>query len=182
MTVHEYKLASRCLEEICRRNKCLRWYNWWKVRRYHLVPAFRGFGWTGTNWAEIGHSTLRRNKRVWLVTAALEDVASAIIEHNQYIAFVNNEGKTVGKGPTLLSKKLDERNQMRAYTNSAVDAILTGDETKEINIDLEEDAMFIPHKSAKTSGTKEILYKEPNTKRSYCWEEEGISFVIQNGS
>ena len=40
MTVHEYKLASRCLEEICHRNKCLRWYNWWKVRRYHLVPAF----------------------------------------------------------------------------------------------------------------------------------------------
>ena len=130
MTVHKYKLASRCLEEICHRNKCLRWYNWWKVRRYQLVPAFRGFGWTGTNWAEIGHSTLWHNKRVWLVTADLEDVASAIIEHNQYIAFVNNEGKTVGKGPTLLSKKLDEHNQMRAYTNSAVDAILTGDVTK----------------------------------------------------
>ena len=40
---------------------------------------------------------------------------------------MNNEGKTVGKGPNLLSKKLDERNQMRAFTNSAVDAILTGD-------------------------------------------------------
>ena len=64
MTVHEYKLASQCLEEICHRNKCLRWYNWWKVHGYHLVPAFQGFGWTGTNWAEIGHSTLWRNKRV----------------------------------------------------------------------------------------------------------------------
>ena len=164
MTVHEYRLAARCLEEICRRNKTLRWYNWWKVRRYHLVPAFRGFGWTGTNWAEIGHSTLRRNKRVWLVTAAIEDVASAIIEHNQYISFVNNQGKTVGKGPTALSKKLDERNKMRAYTNSAVDALLTGDVTQEINIDLEEDAMFIPRKSAKHRVPKVFKTKNPTEK------------------
>ena len=141
-----------------------RWYNWWKVRRYHIVPAFRGFGWTGTNWAEIGHSSLRQNKRVWLVTAAIEDVASAIIEHNQYISFVNNQGKTVGRGLTVLSKKLDERNKMRAYTNSAVDALLTGDVTQEINIDLEEDAMFIPCKSAKHRVPKVFVTKNPTEK------------------
>ena len=175
MTVHEYKLASQCLEEICHCNKCLRWYNWWKVCRYHLVPAFRGFGWTGTNWAEIGHSTLRHNKHVWLVTAALEDVASAIIEHNQYISFVNNEGKTVGKGPTLLSKKLDECNQMRAFTNSAVDAILTGDVTQEINIDLEEDAMFIPRKSAKHRVQKKFSTKNQTQKDCTAGKKKGAA-------
>ena len=164
MTVHEYRLAARCLEEICRHNKCLRWYNWWKVRRYHIVPAFRGFGWTGTDWAEIGHLILRRNKRVWLVTAAIEDVASAIIEHNQYISFVNNQGKTIGRGPTVLSKKLDKQNKMRAYTNSAVDALLTGDVTQAINIDLEEDAMFIPCKSAKHHVLKVFARKNPTEK------------------
>ena len=171
MTVHEYRLAARSLEEICRRNKCVRWYNWWKARRYHIVPAFRGFGWTGTNWAEIGHSSLRRNKRVWLVTAAIEDVASAIIEHNQYISFVNNQGKTVGRGPTVLSKKLDERNKMRAYTNSAVDALLTGDVTQEINIDLEEDAMFIPRKSAKHRVPKVFATKNPTEKDCRSWKK-----------
>ena len=175
MTVHEYKLASQCLEEICHCNKCLRWYNWWKVCRYHLVPAFRGFGWTGTNWAEIGHSTLRHNKHVWLVTAALEDVASAIIEHNQYISFVNKGGKTVGKGPTLLSKKLDECNQMRAFTNSAVDAILTGDVTQEINIDLEEDAMFIPRKSAKHLVQKKFSTKNQTQKDCTAGKKKGAA-------
>ena len=101
---------------------------------------------------------------MWLVTAAIEDVASAIIEHNQYISFVNNQGKTVGRGPTVLSKKLDERNKMRAYTNSAVDALLTGDVMQEINIDLEEDAMFIPRKSAKHRVLKVFATNNPTEK------------------
>ena len=54
-TVAEYKLYASGLKEICKRNKCVKWYNWWKARHFHLVPALRGFRWTGTNWAEIGH-------------------------------------------------------------------------------------------------------------------------------
>ena len=77
---------------------------------------------------------------------------------------MNNEGKTMGKGPTLLSKKLVEHNQMRAFTNSAVDAILTGDVTQEIDIDLEEDAMFIPRKSAKHRVPKKFSTKNPTQK------------------
>ena len=46
-TSHEYELYESLIEEICRRNHIIRWWNWWKVRRYHLVPALRGFGWTG---------------------------------------------------------------------------------------------------------------------------------------
>ena len=77
---------------------------------------------------------------------------------------MNNEGKTVGEGPTLLSKKLDEHNQMRAFTNSAVDAILTGDVTQEINIDFKEDVMFIPRKSAKHRVPKKFSTKNPTQK------------------
>ena len=39
MTVGEYKKWANILEDICIRNKCTRWYNWWKARWYHLVPA-----------------------------------------------------------------------------------------------------------------------------------------------
>ena len=109
--------------------------------------------------------------------SSLEDVASAIIEHNQYISFVNNEGKTVGKGPTLLSKKLDEHNQMRAFTNSAVDAILTGDVTQEINIDLEEDAMFIPHNSAKYRVPKKFSTKNPTQKDRTAGKKKGAALT-----
>ena len=88
---------------------------------------------------------------------------------------MNNEGKTVGKGPTLLSKKLDECNQMRAFTNSAVDAVLTGDVTQEINIDLEEDAMFIPRKSAKHRVPKKFSTKNPLQKDRTAGKKKGAA-------
>ena len=83
-TVVEYKKYADALEHICVKNKCVRWYNWWKVRRYHLVPALRGFGWTGSNWAEIGHSTMKRSHKVWLSVAAFEDIVDFIIQENNY--------------------------------------------------------------------------------------------------
>ena len=98
---------------------------WWKVQGYQIFPALRGYGWTGSNWAEIGHSTLRRSRKVWLVEATVQDIASAIMEENEYIAFIENRGKVVGKGPTALKKKMNERKAMRAYTQSAADAFTT---------------------------------------------------------
>ena len=82
------------------KNKQLHWYNWWKVRRYHLVPALHGFGWMGSNWAEIGHSMMKRHTKVWLSVAAVEDIADFIVQENNYLSFVSNTGKTIGKGPT----------------------------------------------------------------------------------
>ena len=90
MTVHEYRLAARSLKKFV---AVINAYDGTIGGKLAGIILFQLFGicWTGTNWAEIGHSSLRRNKRVWLVTAAIEDVASAIIEHNQYISFVNNQ-------------------------------------------------------------------------------------------
>ena len=87
-TVAEYKLYASGLEEICRRNKCGKWYNWWKARHFHLVPALRGFGWTGTNWAEIGHSTMKKNQKAWLSVVAAEDIADMIVQENIYLSFI----------------------------------------------------------------------------------------------
>ena len=64
---------------------------------------------------------------------------------------------------------------MRAYTNSAVDAVLTGDVTKEINIDLEEDAMFIPCKSAKHRVPKKFSTKNPTQKDRTAGKKKGAA-------
>ena len=92
-TFAEYKKYLDALEHICKKNNCIRWYNWSKVRRYHLVPALCGFGWTGSNWVEIGHSTMKRNHKVWLSVAAFEDITDFIIQENNYISFMSNTGK-----------------------------------------------------------------------------------------
>ena len=83
----EYMLFAEMLDDICMRNKVIRWWNWWKVRRYHLVPALRGFGWTGTNWAEIGQSKMKRHIRIGLMDALFTDIIHAINECIEWIAF-----------------------------------------------------------------------------------------------
>ena len=148
-TVAEYKLYASGLEEICKRNKCVKWYNWWKARRFHLVPALRGFGWTGTNWAEIGHSTMKKNRKVWLSVAAAEDIADMIVQENIYLSFIKNEGKTIGRGPTAFTKKMNERKAERRYVDSVVESLRTTNMMDEVEKHKDPDAMFVPSRKVK---------------------------------
>ena len=159
--MHDNQKYSSIIEVICHRNRVLKWWKWWKVRGYHIFPALRGYGWTGSNWAEIGHSTLRRSRKVWLVEATVQDIASTIMEENEYIAFIENRGKVIGKGPTALKKKMNERKAMRAYTQSAADALLHGDIMKEIDNYDPEAANFLPKRSAKHRVPKIFSTKNP---------------------
>ena len=160
-TVAEYKLYASGLEEICKRNKCFKWYNWWKARHFHLVPALRGFGWTGTNWAEIGHSMMKKNRKVWLSVAAAEDIADMIVQENIYLSFIKNEGKTIGKGPTAFTKKMNERKAERHYVDSVVESLRTTDMMDEVEKHKDPDAMFMPSRKAKHSIPKIFSTKNP---------------------
>ena len=151
---------SDALEHICKKNNCICWYNWWKVHRYHLVPALRGFGWTGSNWAEIGHSTMKRSHKVWLLVAAFEDIADFIIQENNYIS-MSNTGKTVGKGPTQFAKRMKECRAQRKYVESACDAILTTDLWGEVEKHTDPDALFVPSNTAKHRVPKKFSTKNP---------------------
>ena len=160
-TFAEYKKYSDALEHICKKNNCIHWYNWWKVRRYHLVPALHGFGWTGSNWAEIGHLTMKRNHKVWLSVAAFEDIADFIIQENNYISFMSNTGKTVGKGPTQFAKRMKEHRAQRKYVELACNAILTTDLRGEVEKHTDPDALFVPSNAAKLRVPKKFSTKNP---------------------
>ena len=122
----EYMLFAEMLDDICMRNKVIQWWNWRKVCRYHLVPALCGFGWTGTNWAEIGQSKMKRHIRIGLMNALFTDIIHAINECIEWIAFVKNTSKSIGKGPTVLAKRLKERKKIREYAQSIIDALQQG--------------------------------------------------------
>ena len=98
-TAFEYELLAAQLDNICVRNKCTHWWNWWKVRQFHLVLALRGWGWTGTNWAEIGQSKMKPHRWIWLLDAVWADLLHSIIEEADWYRFINNTGKTLGCGP-----------------------------------------------------------------------------------
>ena len=148
-TLAEYKFYAAGFEEICKRNKCVKWYNWWKVQCFHLVPALKGFRWTGTNWAEICHSMMNKNRSVWLSVAAAEDIANMIIQENIYLSFIKNEGKTIGKGPTAYTKKMNERKAERCYVDSVVESLRMTDMMDEVEKHRDLDAMFVPSHKAK---------------------------------
>ena len=75
---------------------------------------------------EIGQSMMKRHRHVWLIYATWEDVCTAIVEENDYINFINNRGKTVGRGPTQLQHVLKERTMQCKFIDAAIDAIETG--------------------------------------------------------
>ena len=160
-TFVEYKKYLDALEHICKKNNCIRWYNWWKVHRYHLVPALHGFSWTGSNWVEIGHLTMKRNHKVWLSVAAFEDITDFIIQENSYISFMSNTGKMVEKGPTQFAKRMKERRAQRKYVESACDALLTTDLWGEVEKHTDPDALFIPSNIAKQRVPKKFSTKNP---------------------
>ena len=125
------------------------------------MPALHGFGWTGSNWAQSGHSMMKRHTKVWL-SVAVEDIVDFIVQENNYLSFLSNTGKTVGKGPTSYAKKMKERRQQRRYIKSACDALLTTDMQGEVDKHMNPDSQFLPSHAAKHRVPKKILNKESN--------------------
>ena len=58
--------------------------------------------------------------------ALLEDIIHALNEYVEWLAFVDNTGKTTGKGSTVLTKQLKERKELHAYAQSIIDALQRG--------------------------------------------------------
>ena len=129
-----------------------------------VTPVLHGFGWTGSNWAEIGHSMMKRHTKVWLSVAAVEDIADFIIQENNYLSFVSNTGKTIGKGPTSYAKKMKECREQRRYIESACDALLTMDMQGEVNKHTDPDSQFVPSRAAKHRVPKKFSTKNPMQK------------------
>ena len=137
-----------------------------------MVPALRGFGWTGSNWAEIGHSMMKRHMKVWLSVAAVEDIVDFIVQENNYLSFVSNTGKTIGKGPTSYAKKMKECREQRRYIESACDALLTTDMQGEIDKHTQSRFSICTKPCSKAQGTEKILKKESNAEV----QEPGASY------
>ena len=135
------------------------------------MPALHGFGWTGSNWAEIGHSMMKRHTKVWLSVAAVEDIVDFIVQENNYLSFVSNTGKTMGKGPTSYAKKMKERREQRRYIKSACDALLTTDMQGEIDKHVHSDSQFVPSRAAKHRVPKKFSTKNPMQK----YKDRGLS-------
>ena len=107
---------------------------------------------------------MKRHMKVWLSVAAVEDIADFIVQENNYLSFVSNTGKTIGKGPTSYVKKMKECREQRRYIESACDALLTTDMQGEVDKHTHPDSQFVPSHAAKHRVPKKFSTKNPTQK------------------
>ena len=84
-----------------------------------------------------------------------------IVQGNIYLSFIKNEGKTIGKGPTAYTKKMNERKAERCYVDSVVESLRTTDMMDEVEKHKDPDAMFVPSRKAKHCIPKIFSTKNP---------------------
>ena len=108
---------------------------------------------------------MKKNRKVWLSVAAAQDIADMIVQENIYLSFIKNEGKTIGKGPTAFTKKMNERKAERRYVDSVVESLRTTNMMDEVEKHKDPDAVFVPsrkekHRIPKIFSTKNPLQRE----------------------
>ena len=132
-TMKEYTTISEAMLSILKKDvnaAAMNWFKWWDVRRFHLVPAFRGFNIPGTNLAEAGQSSLKNLKgqgAMMLVDAAFKDVVTMMLQEERYIGYLKNQHGITGRG--LNQQQVMARKKFLSETRAEqyIDALDSGD-------------------------------------------------------
>ena len=69
-TANTYNKIASTMKNICECSNIINWWNWWDARKFHILPAFRGFNLPGLNLAETGNSMIKCHKPMSLAVAA----------------------------------------------------------------------------------------------------------------
>ena len=137
---------SRCLRAICENNSLIDWFTWWDERRFHIIPAFRGFNLSGTNLAESGQSGMKplTRKKMKLVDATYKDVAQMMRQDEQYRAYVGNISKEIGRGLNIRQIQERDRKSQEERAKMYSHALLHEDVNAMTDEDDEEIVPFVP--------------------------------------
>ena len=109
-SAQKYKEVMTQLMDLAAENpRIIHFLQWWDLRRYHIVPAFRGYGYSGLNLAEVGNWSWKPSQKLRLVDACKDDVTSMVLQEEELKAF--NEGKIRGRGkaPNQVSQMIRDR-------------------------------------------------------------------------
>ena len=155
-TVSEYRMICNNIEKKVEQYKMEGWWHWWKVRRFHIVPALRGFDLPCMNLAEVGHSSMKRHCPMWLSQAVNDDCIHFLIQDANYNKFLNNSDKVRGKGPTQFDRDEKDRNAEKKYISSAIESIRTGSFFDDEEEFLSPDVSFRPSCKAKHRAPRDM--------------------------
>ena len=148
LTANKFEKVSAALGNICVQNNIGNWWDWWHTRRFHIVPAYRGFNLPGINLAEIGHSTMRVPVLMSLAVAAWHDMCTMMLQDTEYDAFINNKAKVSGKGLNLKQRRQKEWLQDAKFVDAALEVMNSGNIEAKAMIDIDPDRYFEPSQQA----------------------------------
>ena len=78
------------------------------------------------NLAEVGQSTMRGYRKMWLREAAFADIAALALQSAEYKKFLANKEKIMGKGPTLKSRNARQKATEKRFIQQIDDVLMRG--------------------------------------------------------
>lgn len=158
----EYMRLNTIMEEICKRNDMKPWFEFWSKRKYHIVPAYRGYQLSGLNLAEAGQSGMKQQISgtfINLVDAAFKDIAAFMRQDEAYGDYCDNISSSGAIGRGLNQQQVLARQYRQQMKRASIysQSLVTGDMYLEVSDSDEEAASFRP--AAKDS------HEAPNQKR-----------------
>ena len=180
-TRSEYDSISAALRTLCEKSGILSWFLWWEERRFHIVPAFRGFNLSGLNLAESGQSGMKpkTRKKLRLIDAAYKDCSQMMRQDEMYKAYIGNISKEIGKGLNIRQIQERDRRAQEERAKKYADVLLRGDVNAET--DNEENSgqanIFIPTDAARHRAPRVHSKRNPTEKKKgrRSQEEEYMS-------
>ena len=168
-TRSEYDSISAALRTLCERSDILPWFLWWEERKFHIVPAFRGFNLSGLNLAESGQSGMKpkTRKKLRLIDAAYKDCSQMMRQDEMYKAYIGNISKEIGKGLNIRQIQERDRRAQEDRARRYADALLRGDVNAQTDDEENSEGYraFIPTDSARHRAPRYHSKKNPTEKR-----------------
>ena len=120
-TLAEYNKQKKWLEEIANIFPDISWcITWWDARKYHMLPAFRCFGYSNITLAKSGRTSLKCHTKLWLLAPAWDDMSTMLTQMNEFHSFLAKATSSSGKGPCSLTynkaKRVTQICTPKAYT------------------------------------------------------------------
>ena len=170
-TVNDYNNVSNALDKICECHNITNWLEWWKERKYHIVPAYREFCLSGLNLAETRQSAIKRDRPMWLSVATWRDICYYIVQDRAYKGFLSNQTRLSAFQPTQLARenkrKRVDNNFIKAY--KAVYEDPDADFEAELQLEDAEEKYFLPNKWSRQRVMENDDAPPPKRRKRTCY-------------
>ena len=166
-TRSEYEALSNLIKKICAESSLLEWFMWWDDRKFHIIPAFRGFNLSGLNLAESGQSGMKpkTRKKLKLIDAAYKDCSQMLRQDETYRAYIGNISKEIGKGLNIRQIQERDRRAQEERAKSYSRALFTGDVNAETDEDEDGNQPCLPQDIAKHKAPRTYSRENPTQRK-----------------